>query len=93
MEKQSNINEINGSESLASLPVGLDAELLNVTASADEKSSSGGLSELGFVPGARVRIVAKAAFGGPLAVRVGSDTFALRRIEANTIQVRRMSHG
>jgi ferrous iron transport protein A len=45
------------------------------------------LAELGFLPGERVRIVARAALGGPLAVRVGTGTFALRREEAACVRV------
>ncbi len=46
------------------------------------------LMELGFVPGERVCIVAEGpGLGGPLAVRVGHTTFALRRHEAAYIQV------
>ena len=45
------------------------------------------LAELGFLPGERVRIVAKAPLGGPLAVRVGTGTFALRREEAACVRV------
>ena len=45
------------------------------------------LAELGFLPGERVRVVARAAFGGPLAVRVGTGTFALRREEAACVRV------
>ena len=45
------------------------------------------LGELGFLAGERVRILARAPFGDPLAVRVGSGTFALRRVEADCIRV------
>lgn len=46
------------------------------------------LSEIGFLPGERVRIVARAALGGsPIAVRVGTSTFALRRFEARCVQI------
>jgi ferrous iron transport protein A len=46
------------------------------------------LSELGFLPGERVRVVARGVPGGtPLAVRVGTSTFALRLIEARSVQV------
>jgi ferrous iron transport protein A len=46
------------------------------------------LIEIGFLPGERVRIIARGALGGtPLAVRVGTSTFALRRIEARCVQV------
>jgi len=46
------------------------------------------LAELGFLPGERVRIVARGVPGGtPLAVRIGTSTFALRLIEARSVQV------
>ena len=46
------------------------------------------LIEIGFLPGERVRIMARGALGGtPLAVRVGTSTFALRQAEARCIQV------
>jgi ferrous iron transport protein A len=52
------------------------------------------LNEIGFLPGERVRIMARGIPGGtPLAVRVGTSTFALRRIEAGCVQVERASSG
>jgi ferrous iron transport protein A len=45
------------------------------------------LAELGFLPGERVRVLARAVFGDPIAVRTGSGTFALRRFEAACITV------
>ena len=46
------------------------------------------LVEIEFLPGKRVRIVARGPFGGaPLAVRIGTSTFALRRLEAQCIHV------
>jgi len=40
------------------------------------------------LPGEHVRVIARGALGGtPLAVRVGTSTFALRRIEARCVQV------
>jgi ferrous iron transport protein A len=47
------------------------------------------LGELGFLPGERVRLLARAPFGGPLAIRLGSGTFALRRDEAGSVRIRR----
>ena len=48
------------------------------------------LLELGFVPGATIEIVATMWPGGdPMAVRVGGSTFALRRHEAQVVQIRR----
>ena len=46
------------------------------------------LVEIGFLPGERVCVVARGLFGGnPLAVRVGTATFALRRMEARCVQI------
>ena len=46
------------------------------------------LTEIGFVPGEAVRIVASGVPGRePLAVRLGHTTFALRRHEASFIHV------
>jgi ferrous iron transport protein A len=47
------------------------------------------LEELGFLPGERVMVKARALPGGdPLSVRVGHSTFALRRAEAACVRVR-----
>jgi ferrous iron transport protein A len=52
------------------------------------------LTELGFLPGEQVRIIAKGALGGePIAVRVGTATFALRLAEAQCIQVTSATQG
>lgn len=46
------------------------------------------LAELGFLPGEQVRVMAYGPMGRePLAVRVGTATFALRRHEAACIKV------
>jgi ferrous iron transport protein A len=45
------------------------------------------LQDLGFIAGEDVQIVARAPGGDPLAVRVGFSTFALRRSEADRVQV------
>ena len=46
------------------------------------------LRDLGFVPGEPVRVIARAAFNGPLAIRISSSTFSLRQEETNLIWVR-----
>ena len=63
-------------------------------AAVDPPSHSGGhalrqrLSELGFFAGERLRVVARGPFGGePIAVRVGTSTFALRRHEAHCVRI------
>jgi ferrous iron transport protein A len=47
------------------------------------------LAELGFLPGEAVRIVARGLMSrAPIAVRIGTGTFALRLFEAACIRVR-----
>jgi ferrous iron transport protein A len=74
---------------LTDLPTMSDARIVAVVA----PPGPGGaelperLAELGFIAGERVRVLARAPFGDPIAVRVGSGTFALRRVEADAVQV------
>lgn len=50
------------------------------------------LAEIGFLPGESVEIVARAGGrGGPIAVRVGGSTFALRAHEAALLRVREVA--
>ena len=76
---------------LADLPVGQVARVVSV-------STGGGpgatvdlgrrLAELGFLPGELLRIVGRGFLGRePLAVRIGTGTFALRLFEAACIRV------
>jgi ferrous iron transport protein A len=46
------------------------------------------LMELGFVPGERIRMLKRGLPGGPVAVKVGQSTFALRRFEAALVSIR-----
>jgi ferrous iron transport protein A len=78
---------------LTALGVGVNAEVVAIgpdTPTAQSGVWVKGLADLGFIPGARVRVIARALLGGPLAVKVGSDTFALRRLEAAQLFVRRV---
>ena len=46
------------------------------------------LMELGFVPGEKIRMLKRGMPGGePLAIKVGSSTFALRRFEAALVSI------
>ena len=46
------------------------------------------LQELGFVPGARVEVLRRLLLGrGPMAVRIGGTTFAMRPFESALIEV------
>ncbi|HEX4242281.1 MAG TPA: FeoA family protein [Steroidobacteraceae bacterium] len=76
---------------LADLAPGATARVVSVSASDTPASSELGrrLAELGFLPGEVVRIVAKGLMArAPIAVRIGTGTFALRLFEAACIRVR-----
>jgi ferrous iron transport protein A len=45
--------------------------------------------ELGFIPGERIEVIEEVRPGGdPIAVRIGSSIFALRRREAQAVMVK-----
>ena len=75
---------------LVRLPRGQAATVADVRCA---DGSDGGLParlrELGFVDGEEVRVLAAGPVGGPLAVRVGASTFALRAREAACVFVHR----
>jgi ferrous iron transport protein A len=57
----------------------------------DNDSMLARLRDLGFVSGARCDVLARMwPSGDPLAVRIGGSTFALRRAEAEAVQVTRL---
>ena len=46
------------------------------------------LESLGFVPGAQVQVVTKGIFGGdPILIQIGFTRFALRKTEADKIEI------
>lgn len=72
--------------SLLDLPRGVSALIAGVTGSSGFLVDR--MAELGFLPGERVRILAYGPLGRePVAVRVGTATFALRRHEAACVRV------
>ena len=76
--------------SLAELATGASARVVSVSGGNAGAAADLGrrLAELGFLPGERLRIVARGLMGRePLAVRIGTGTFALRLFEAACIQV------
>jgi ferrous iron transport protein A len=75
---------------LADLATGAVARVVAVAAA--EPGGAGDLcrrlAELGFLPGEKLRIVARGLMGRePIAVRIGTSTFALRLFEAACIRV------
>ncbi|EXE80690.1 feoA domain protein [Acinetobacter baumannii 83444] len=46
------------------------------------------LESLGFVPGTRVEVITKGVFGGdPILIQIGFTRFALRKAEAEKIEI------
>jgi ferrous iron transport protein A len=76
---------------LAELPPGAAARVTSVSAANTKAPAEVGrrLVELGFLPGESVRVVARGMLSrAPIAVRIGTGTFALRLFEAACIRVR-----
>jgi len=75
---------------LTDLQLGTRARVVSVTAvdAAAPAELGRRLAELGFLPGEAVRIVARGMMArAPIAVRIGTGTFALRLFEAACIRV------
>jgi ferrous iron transport protein A len=75
---------------LPDLPAGAAARVTSVSAANAKAPAEVGrrLAELGFLPGEAVRIVARGMLPrAPIAVRIGTGTFALRLFEAACIRV------
>lgn len=75
---------------LARLPRGTRASVADVRSG---PSTAGNLParlrELGFLDGETVQVLTRGFAGGPIVVRVGSSTFALRAAEAECVLVHR----
>jgi len=74
---------------LADLSLGASARVVSVSGGDSAAAEDVGrrLAELGFLPGEAVRIVARGLLRAPIAVRIGTGTFALRLFEAACIRV------
>jgi ferrous iron transport protein A len=75
---------------LMELPSGTPARVVSVSGADSKAPADVGrrLAELGFLPGEAVRIVARGLLArAPIAVRIGTGTFALRLFEAACIRV------
>lgn len=77
---------------LFDLPQGHEATVCSGAFAVSDRQSDRELAlrlfEIGFVDGEKVRVVARGFPGGdPVAVRVGSTLFALRRFEAERVLV------
>jgi ferrous iron transport protein A len=69
---------------LANLNIG---DIAKVSAVSGSSSVTKRLMEMGVVPGVSIRVVKVAPFGCPLEVRVRGFSLAIRRSEAETIEI------
>ncbi len=69
---------------LTNLPVGKSAKVLSIDGNTPITKR---LMEMGVVPGVAVRLVKSAPFGDPLEIRVRGYNLAMRKSEAQTIEV------
>jgi ferrous iron transport protein A len=65
------------------------ARVLRIADLGDQRGDiRGQLEDIGFLPGEQVEVLRKGLLGqGPILIRVGSSTFALRESEARMIEV------
>ena len=78
--------QMTANNSLAYLPKGAEAKVLSVHGN---NAIARRLMEMGIVPGVSVRVVKTAPFGCPMEIRVRGYNLALRRAEAQSIEVSR----
>lgn len=69
---------------LTELPIGKDAR---VTAVNGESAVTRRLLEMGLIPGVTVNVVKSAPFGDPIEVRLRGYSLAMRKSEADAIEV------
>ncbi len=69
---------------LASAAVGTEAKVKNIIG---ETAVTRRLMEMGVVPGVAVRVVKTAPFGCPMEIRVRGYNLAIRRSEAQAIEI------
>ncbi|HEY0659672.1 MAG TPA: ferrous iron transport protein A [Pyrinomonadaceae bacterium] len=69
---------------LANLTVGTQAKVVNV---AGKTAVTHRLMEMGVIPGVAVKVIKTAPFGDPIQIRVRGYSLAMRRSEAEIIEV------
>lgn len=73
---------------LDQIPPGIQARVKMVAVADDYQDAHGQLEDIGFLPGELVTVLRKGLLGhGPILVRIGSSTFALRESEAHMIEL------
>ena len=74
----------NGSLTLAVLPIGDEAKVKNIHGN---NAITKRLMEMGIVPGVLIKVVKTAPFGCPIEIRVRGYKLAMRRAEAEAIEI------
>ncbi len=69
---------------LTELPIGKDARVVAVNGSG---TITRRLLEMGVIPGVTVQVIKMAPFGDPIEIRVRGYSLAMRKTEADAIQV------
>lgn len=62
-------------------------EVLEIGSVAGDSAIATRLRELGFRPGVKIQVLGQAPFGGPFLVQIHTNVLALRRNEAECLQV------
>lgn len=75
------------SQTLVDLTTGDSATVAAVDTQHAGQAVARRLAEIGFLPGETIRVLARVPGGGPIAVRIGSSTFALRPHEAACVRL------
>lgn len=83
MDGEKRMNNENIS-TLATLSIGTDARVKNIIG---ENAVTRRLMEMGVVPGVSIRVIKTAPFGCPLEIRVRGYNLAIRRTEAESIEI------
>jgi ferrous iron transport protein A len=81
MQIESTIKE---SLRLTHLPIGADARVVSVNG---ESRVMRRLMEMGVIPGVSVKVIKTAPFGDPIEVRLRGYSLAMRKNEADSIEV------
>ena len=69
---------------LSELPAGNSARVVSVTG---DSAITRRLMEMGVVPGVSVKLIKTAPFGDPIEIKVRRYSLALRKSEANAVEV------
>lgn len=73
---------------LAEAPMRQPFQVIEVVSPAGQPDWAERLAEIGFLAGEQVQVLSRGVPGGdPIAVRVGTSTFALRRAEAACVRI------